>query len=103
MTDDPDILATALERVCPETRALLEFLLDRPLEKRPGRSADEKTRWAVRDLRATVRYELYGAQPGGNVTLPGADELLRNHGFSERVWARLTSRERRLEVLHNQA
>lgn len=92
MTDEPDTLTTALERVGPETRALLDFLVDRPLENRPGRLPDDKTRWAVRDLRATVRFELYGAEPGHNVTLQGADELLRKPAVAERVWDRLTSR-----------
>lgn len=98
MTDDLQPLADAIERVSPETRALIDFLVDRPLAKREARSDGEKERWAIRDLRAAIRYELHGAARGVVVTLPDADRLLTSPGLSERVWNRLTSREGRAEV-----
>lgn len=98
MTDDLHPLADAIARVSPETRALIDFLVDRPLAKRKVRSDDEKERWAIRDLRATVRYELSGQTHGVVVTLPDADKLLSSPAFLDRVWARLTSREGRSEV-----
>lgn len=98
MTDDLQPLADALDRVSPETRALIDFLVDRPLAKRRTRSTDEKERWATRDLRAAVRYELYSNAPGSVVTLPEIDELLSHQGVSDRVWELLTSPELRGQI-----
>jgi len=96
MTIDPDSeFSVVPASLSSETLGLLDFLAERPLAKYPRRTDRDKLLWAMRDLRATVRYEVYGTAPGFVVTLDDVDKLLRSPGLSERVWARLLNSELR--------
>jgi hypothetical protein len=81
-----------------EARALLDFLVDRPLATRSLRNDRERRLWAMRDLRAAVYFELRGGTPAPRLTLSEVDQLLRQRRLSDRVWDRLVTRHAREEI-----
>lgn len=80
-----------------ESRALIEFLIERPLAQRPVKTDYDRKQWALRDLRAAVRFELFGSAPA-LLTLDALDELLGKREASNRVWERLLSPRLRAEI-----
>lgn len=101
--DEHDPWADYSDDLGAEARALLDFLVDRPLAARSLKNDRERRSWAVRDLRAAVKFELRSeGHDAARITLPEADQLLRRGELSGRVWDRLVSRPLRAEIALDQ-
>jgi hypothetical protein len=81
----------------PETRALIDFLVEKPLEQRRSRNDRERELWAVRELRTTVRHVVRHMN-GPSLTLVDVDEMLQHRELRDLVWESLSTRELRSQI-----